>query len=362
VGIGHSACVLEPRRSRGGRADAWRLPLPGIPLGFLADVRQVSWNDSRPVDHHLGVVAEHLSGSRLSTHPEVSRDATRDSQYRIRIMLRRLIAVVLAMTPIQAAASTWCADFLAGPASSQDEMIDSLIGEAIIPAGGLECMQLVAHDLRPAAFKLCERKRTDRRDFDAGHMLGLLLGSRSAMCARPVPGPKHESRAGNSEKERCILKLEENHLFTWADVCALQALATRCSAGDACMLGCLASRKGEGIGGGCYHVCSEHGTGNPPGSEYREPLDFYQCYWEGSSCEVPVIPSGLSDETRCVINAMRARCSPLDACYVQCETSTLTPMIPGVATCLRVCSPSWAETPWLPEHFAAPPGLDKCGQ
>jgi hypothetical protein len=167
--------------------------------------------------------------------------------------------------------------------------------------------------------------------------------------------------AGESEKQQCALKLPEDHGFTEADVCALRALASRCSAGDSCMLECLAGRKGERIGGGCYHLCSEHGTGNAPGSEYREPTDFYRCYWDGASCEVAAIPSRLSDGARCAIKAMQSRCSPLDACFVRCEVSTLTPMVPGVATCRRVCMPYWVETPWLPEHFTAPPGLEKCG-
>ena len=166
----------------------------------------------------------------------------------------------------------------------------------------------------------------------------------------------------DSEKQQCTFKLPEDHGFTETDICALKALASRCSPGDACMLKCLAGRKGKKVGGGCYHLCSEHGTGNPPGSEYREPTAFYQCYWDGPSCEVAIIPSGLDELDRCFLKVEEKRCNPLDACFIRCKVSTLTPMIPAVSTCGRVCRPSWVETPWLPEQFTPPPGLDECGQ
>lgn len=49
-----------------------------------------------------------------------------------------------------------------------------------------------------------------------------------------------------SEEERCLFSLLEN----------------RCAPGDQCLLDCFASGAGDGVGGGCWHICFAY-TGLP---------------------------------------------------------------------------------------------------
>lgn len=44
------------------------------------------------------------------------------------------------------------------------------------------------------------------------------------------------------------------------DACELRAVAARCTVNDQCLVNCLVAGGGEGIGGGCHHLCSGRGS------------------------------------------------------------------------------------------------------
>src|SRR5262245_46270726 len=55
-----------------------------------------------------------------------------------------LVGLVLAVIPMQASASTWCGDFLAGSEESRGEMADALIRVVASNTGvNLECMRVL---------------------------------------------------------------------------------------------------------------------------------------------------------------------------------------------------------------------------
>lgn len=174
--------------------------------------------------------------------------------------------------------------------------------------------------------------------------------------------PTSSGSSESTKRDSCSFSLPADHGFSPADVCALKALQQRCSDTDRCMMRCLLERKGEGIGGGCYHNCAEFGTGAFSPNDYKEPIGFHQCYANGRSCDVSrEAYEKLPTRMKCIISAIGKRCNQLDACFIRCETSPLLPsMEGGPPRCKRICLPYWSEPLFGPSDMVPPDGLAEC--
>jgi hypothetical protein len=60
----------------------------------------------------------------------------------------------------------------------------------------------------------------------------------------------------------CELSLEKGTDYSATELCLMDVFAHRCGVGDRCLVDCLVARAGDGVGGGCAHVCFAY-TGVP---------------------------------------------------------------------------------------------------
>ena len=99
-------------------------------------------------------------------------------------------------------------------------------------------------------------------------ILILLIGLICVSCistqdiSKPVPEIKDCDLSILSEREKG--KPET--------LCFINAVATRCNTVDSCLLNCWSDRSGDGIGGGCHHLC----WGYAP-EDWEIPSDAKMC-------------------------------------------------------------------------------------
>lgn len=84
--------------------------------------------------------------------------------------------------------------------------------------------------------------------------------------------PSNISDIPREEAECNMAILSEREKGNPEALCFLNAVAARCSSVDSCLLKCWSDRAGEGIGGGCHHIC----WGYAP-EDWKAPSDAKNC-------------------------------------------------------------------------------------